>query len=207
MKFFSPILALALPTICISLFSLSASADPSPAVAHKIEYCTACHLKNGAGLEGYVPIPRLAGQTPEYLESQIQAYLDRSRDNPASKQYMWNAVKDLTPEMVTAITEYFTKQSAPPSGGGPERLVAQGKDLYEQGVPAANIPACAACHGPQGQGNAQMAALAGQGYAYLKSSFADWRKGYRANSEPMATFAKTLTEDQIEALAQYLSRL
>ena len=185
----------------------SFATDPDSSVANKIIYCTACHLKNGAGFKGDVYIPRLAGQTPDYLESQIRSFMAKKRDNPSSIQFMWGAVAGLTPEMIAGIKEYFSKQVAPPSADGPSDKVALGKTIFEQGVPSANVMACNACHGANAEGNGPMPRLAGQSYIYLKQSFTEWRTGFRADAEPMPTYAKSLTEEQIEALAQYLSTL
>jgi len=35
----------------------------------KLEYCKTCHGLSGQGYLGYFPMPRLAGQQPEYIEA------------------------------------------------------------------------------------------------------------------------------------------
>ena len=42
----------------------------------KMQYCEDCHGPSGQGYRGYLPIPRLAGQTTEYLENQLQAFVE-----------------------------------------------------------------------------------------------------------------------------------
>ena len=39
----------------------------------KLEYCKTCHGLSGQGYLGYFPMPRLAGQQPEYIEAQLRA--------------------------------------------------------------------------------------------------------------------------------------
>src|SRR5205823_677865 len=49
-------------------------------VAGKVEYCTDCHGPSGQGYHGYLTMPRLAGQTPEYIDKQLRNFADRSRE-------------------------------------------------------------------------------------------------------------------------------
>jgi cytochrome c553 len=46
----------------------------------KVEYCTDCHGPSGQGYHGYLTMPRLAGQTPEYVDKQLRNFADRSRE-------------------------------------------------------------------------------------------------------------------------------
>jgi len=46
----------------------------------KIEYCQFCHGGSGQGYVGFLAMPRLAGQTTTYLESQLRAFAEGRRD-------------------------------------------------------------------------------------------------------------------------------
>ena len=70
-------------------------------------------------------MPRLAGQQPEYLENQLQAFIDRRRTNPV----MFNVAHVLSPSMVTALASYFKDLDPRPLGGAPVELAAAGKDV------------------------------------------------------------------------------
>src|SRR6202051_2955484 len=59
-----------------------------------VRNCTWCHGTSG---QVYMVAPRLAGQRPQYIESQILSFREHTRDNPFSKQYMWGAVAALGP--------------------------------------------------------------------------------------------------------------
>ena len=63
----------------------SAGADPTMSLGRgnaeaKIEYCMDCHGPSGQGYRGFLTMPRLAGQTTDYLESQLRAFLEGRRD-------------------------------------------------------------------------------------------------------------------------------
>ena len=47
----------------------------------KLDYCKDCHGRAAQGFHGYFPIPRLAGQQPEYLKNQLQAFIEHRRTN------------------------------------------------------------------------------------------------------------------------------
>src|SRR5215469_2988307 len=109
----------------------------------KTDYCKTCHGLEGQGFRGSFPMPRLAGQQPEYIANQLQAFIERRRTNPV----MFNVSHVLDPAMVKALAGYFKDLNPKPLGGAPKELAADGKKIYEEGVPSANVPPCASCHG------------------------------------------------------------
>src|ERR1700680_1406642 len=113
----------------------------------KIAYCKTCHGVSGQGFRGSFPMPRLAGQQPEYLANQLQAFIDRRRTNPV----MFNVAHVLDPAMLKALAAYFQNLNPKPLGGGgaSKALQPDGKKIYEEGVSSANVPPCASCHGPE----------------------------------------------------------
>jgi cytochrome c553 len=167
-----------------------------------ITNCTWCH---GPTAQGSGSAPRLAGQRPQYIISQLQSFHDHSRDNPASKQYMWGATARLSPEMAHDFALYFSSLPAEAADDGDARAAPVGKVIYEQGVPEANVVSCIVCHGPRGEGFEAIPRLGGMSYAYLKARLEQWGQGYHASARPMPLVARTLSADEIEALASYLS--
>src|SRR5215813_5370052 len=95
----------------------------------KIQYCKTCHGLSGQGFRGAYPMPRLAGQQPEYLENQLRAFIERRRTNPV----MFNVAHVLSPSMATALAAYFKNLDPKPLGGSPRELAATGKRIYQQG--------------------------------------------------------------------------
>ena len=175
----------------------------------KIEYCKTCHGLAGQGFRGAVPMPRLAGQQPEYLENQLRAFVERRRTNP----YMFNVAHALSPTMLTALTTQFSQLNPKPLGGAPKDLVAAGRKIYEEGIPDSNVPPCSSCHGPEAKGDAQFPSLAGQLHDYIFRKLVNWsneRGQDPANPDTsaiMEPIAHSLNESQIAAVAAYLSYL
>lgn len=178
-------------------------------VQDKLSYCKDCHGPSAQGYRGYFPIPRLAGQQPQYLENQLRAFIEHRRTN----NIMFNVAHALKPGMITALAESFHKLNPPPIGGGPRGLVAEGKNIFENGVPDANIAACAACHGPEAMGIGEIPRLAGQLYPYVIKELTNWGKERGQNptqpdtSAIMSPVAHSLSKPQIEAVAAFVSQL
>ena len=84
-------------------------------VQAKISYCKDCHGVSAQGFNGYYPIPRLAGQQPEYIENQLRAFTEHRRTN----NIMFNVAHSLSPAMINALTAHFASLNPPPIGGAP----------------------------------------------------------------------------------------
>jgi cytochrome c553 len=165
--------------------------------------CTWCH---GPSAQGYAPAPRLAGQRYRYIENQLSSFARHRRDNPFSRLYMWHAAANLNRESAHDLAFYFASLHPEAANDGNRNLVAIGRAIYQQGVPSDNVVACIACHGPRAQGFAQIPRLGGLSYSYLQNRLKQWREGYdRAAAHPMPHVAGQLSENQIAALASYLS--
>lgn len=175
----------------------------------KTDYCKTCHGVSGQGFRGSYPMPRLAGQQPEYIENQLQAFIDRRRNNPV----MFNVAHVLTPPMLKALTEYFKDLNPKPLGGAPRENVAEGKKIYLEGIPKADVPPCASCHGDDAKGRDAFPRLAGQLHDYMFRKLTNWDKergqdkAKPDNSAIMGPIAHNLSEAQIKAVAAYLSYL
>jgi len=168
-----------------------------------IRNCTWCH---GASAQGYAPAPRLAGQRAQYTENQLLSFRAHTRDNPFSKQYMWGAAANLSPNSVRYLAVYFSKQIPKSADDGNKDRVATGKTLYQDGNPEANTVSCAVCHGPNADGIRDIPRLAGLSYYYLKRKLTQWGEGYHAAAKaPMPRIASKLSANEIETLASYLS--
>lgn len=175
----------------------------------KLAYCKTCHGLSGQGYRGANPMPRLAGQQPEYLENQLHAFIERRRTNPI----MNNVAHVLSPNMITALAAHFKDLNPKPLGGAPQELVAAGKKIYQEGVSGTDIPACASCHGPEAKGDGAFPRLAGQLHDYILKKLVNWSKERGQDpanpdtSAIMEPIAHGLTEPQIKAVAAYLSYL
>jgi cytochrome c553 len=154
-------------------------------------------------------MPRLAGQQPEYLKNQLQAFIDRRRTNPV----MFNVAHVLNPPMLEGLSTYFKNLDPKPLGGAPKELMAEGKTIYEEGIPSAEVPPCTSCHGPDAKGADAFPRLAGQLNDYVYRKLTNWDKergqdkAKPDNSAIMQPIAHNLKDAQIKAVAAYLSSL
>ena len=181
----------------------------SQEVQAKLTYCEVCHGVAAQGFQGYYPIPRLAGQQVAYIQNQLQGFTEKKRTN----NIMFNVGHVLSPAMIAALANSFHDLNPKPLdnkplGNAPKDLVDEGKKIFEQGVPSANVLACAACHGPDGKGSDQFPRLAGQLSAYVTLQLTNWSKERAENNSAiMAPIARSLTDAQIKAVAAYVSYL
>jgi cytochrome c553 len=204
-------IALVLSVVCLAAHAQDNAAPgvSAQALKAKADYCKTCHGLDGQGFRGSFPMPRLAGQQPEYVANQLHAFIERRRSNPV----MFNVAHVLDPAMVKALSEYFKDLSPKPLGGGPKELVPEGKKIYEEGVASANIPPCASCHGPDAKGADAFPRLAGQLPDYIFRKLTNWEAERGQNKDKpdisaiMQPIAHDLTELQIKAVAAYVSQL
>jgi cytochrome c553 len=198
-----------LPLLAAALLLFSAGTSRADDVQAKLSYCKDCHGVAAQGYRGYFPIPRLAGQQTEYLENQLRAFVEHRRTN----NIMFNVAHSLSRGMISALAANFKGLNPRPIGGAPRGLVATGKTIFEDGVPDANIAACAACHGPDATGKGEIPRLAGQLYEYVTSKLRNWDKERGQNSAKldssaiMSPVAHSLNKSQIEAVAAFVSSL
>jgi cytochrome c553 len=176
----------------------------------KIAYCENCHGVSAQGFHGYYPIPRLAGQQPEYIKNQLEAFLEHRRTN----NIMFNVAHVLSPAMLDALTESFHNLNPKPlTTRAPEDLITAGKKIYEEGLSDSDVPPCAGCHGPEAKGEGQFPRLAGQLSDYIADKLTNWGKERGQNpanpdsSAIMAPIAHSLNQQQIKAVAAYLNHL
>lgn len=177
--------------------------DPQ-AGKEKSALCAACHGADGNSLN---PVwPKLAGQHPDYLISQLQAFKSGERKDPM----MAPMAVGLSDEDMRNLAAYFSSQAITPGQGKPEAREA-GKRLYTGGNLESGVVACAACHGPSGMGNPQAGfpRIAGQQAAYTAKALRDFRAGTRTNdvNGMMQGVAKNLTDEEIDAVAEYITGL
>lgn len=181
------------------------------AVEAKLKYCEVCHGASARGFIGYYPIPRLAGQQVEYIENELKGFVEHKRastESPAATNVMFNVGHVLSPETIKALATKFHNLNPKPFGGAPKEHVAAGEKIFKEGIPSANVPPCASCHGQNGEGNGPIPRLAGQLYPYVVKQLTNWgHERAEENSQIMAPIAHELSKPQIDAVAAYVSYL
>jgi cytochrome c553 len=174
------------------------------ALQKTVDTCATCHGSNGVSIAP--TFPNLAAQSAPYIEQQLHAFKDQSRADPDAQAYMWGMASQLSDASISALAAYFAGQPAPAGKPGNPALVAQGKKLFEEGIPDRQIPPCASCHGAHAQGQNVFPRLAGQHAPYLLKQLLVIQSVLRT-APVMHGVVKDLTKDQMQALVSYLESI
>jgi cytochrome c553 len=189
-----------------------AAAKPDLAKAQQIvnQVCSACH-----GADGNSPSPvnpNLAGQQADYVALQLAHFKSGIRSNPV----MAGMAAALTPEDMRSLGAYFAQQKPKGSAARDAALAAAGQKLFRGGDAASGVPACAACHAPDGAGiPSRYPRLGGQYADYALAQLRAFKAGERGmdkegkdvNGRIMAQIAGRMNEQAIAAAAQYAAGL
>jgi cytochrome c553 len=168
--------------------------------------CLECHGSDG--LSEDTRIPNHAGQYAGYLVKQLRDFQTGARQHAV----MSVMAEDLDAADMADIAAHFASQK-PMQGrdGSGNRTIP---DLFVHGHAGRGITACAGCHGQHGEGRENgdgtvYPVIGGQRKVYLHSQLVGWKLGERHNSPDgvMNRVAGRLSDDEIEALADYLSGL
>ncbi|MFV8818946.1 c-type cytochrome [Haliea sp. E17] len=172
--------------------------------------CGACH---GADGNSAAPtFPKLAGLGEKYLLKQMTDIRDGARPVPT----MAGQLDGKSDQALADLAAWFSSQ--PRSGGQTDpALLPLGEKVFRAGVAERNVPACMACHSPNGKGNAPAGfpPLAGQHADYIATQLKAYRQGYEdpagrtndGDAKIMRTVAFGLSDKEIEAVASYASGL
>jgi len=193
-----------LMAILITSSSTALSAGDAAAGKQKAASCAGCHGQNGAGVTP--DQPNLAGQHSSYLAKQLYDFRSGARANAI----MAGMSAGLSDQDIEDISAHYAKLPAI-AGVADEAGLQRGEDIYRGGIADAGIPACSGCHGANGNGNpaAGFPMLSGQKATYTVMQLKSFRSKARANdpNAMMRTLALRLTDEEMEALANYISGL
>ena len=179
---------LLLPTI------VRAGADDGKAIA--AEVCAACH---GADGNSVAPIfPNLAGQTARYIYLQLKDFKEGRRKN----ELMSPQVANLSKQQMNDLGMWYASQKAKPTG-----FQADGAKVIE-GKKVADAALCPMCHLGGFSGQNEVPRVAGQHYDYILKQLMDFKYKRRTNDAGnMQSVVRTLSDDDLEKLAQYAANL
>ncbi len=191
--------------IITGLFSCAALAVGNPqAGQQKAQVCATCHGADGNSLIG--TYPKLAGQYASYLETALKQYR-QGANGPRNNPIMAMQAQNLSDQDIEDLAAYFSSQK-PVYGDADAKLVELGRQIYRGGNLKTGVPACAACHGPDGQGNkdANYPKLAGQQSQYVIDQMAVFKQ--RARPGPaMYDIADKISDEELKAVASYINGL
>jgi cytochrome c553 len=194
------IIGLAL-ALAVAAWQVQAAGDAA-AGKKKTESCAGCH-----GEDGNAPVamfPKLAGQHASYLSKQLRDFKSGKRVDPT----MNAMAESLSDADIADIGAWYAGQKVKPEVAEKNDL---GLKIYRSGIASKQIPACAACHGPKGEGNPNPGypQLGGQYSAYIGKILHDYKSVERASdpNEIMRTIANRLSDEEINAVSDYVSGL
>jgi cytochrome c553 len=167
----------------------------------KSAVCAACHSTDGNSLSD--AFPKIAGQHAQYIEKQLKDYKSGNRQNAL----MAPMAAPLTDEDIANLAAYFSSQTTAP-GATSEALVELGEQIYRGGNKETGVPACMACHGPNGNGvpAAGWPKLSGQYPAYIETQLNAFASGERANdmNGMMRDIATKMSPEEMKAVSAYV---
>lgn len=156
-------------------------------------FCANCHGEEG--ISKTPEVPNLAGQNAAYLLEQIRKFGAGERKDA----FMQGLIKVLKDDERLQIAAFYASTKVPPSRAD-AALAQRGKVLYDK--------LCQRCHGEQARGSELFPRLAGQKVPYLQTSITRYRDGTGIrNNQLMSIATSTLKNDDIVAVANYLTQL
>lgn len=159
----------------------------------RVAFCSYCHGKDGNSVKPEVP--KLAGQNAKYLFNQFEHFAAGRRKNFV----MQELAKQLTAQDRVNIAIYYSSLPVTVEPAGPE-VARNGKIVYDA--------LCHVCHGPDGHAKDEYPRLAGQKPAYSVLTLRAFRDAASKHNDPtMLQIAKTLSDDQIDAISAYLGTM
>jgi cytochrome c553 len=167
----------------------------------KAAVCAACHGADGNSLTD--AFPKLAGQHEGYIVKQLMNFKSGERQNAV----MAPMVANLSEQDMADLGAYYASQKTAP-GAVSEDMVELGEQIYRGGNKETGVPACMACHGPNGSGvpAANWPKLASQYSSYVEMQLKAFASGDRANDPNgmMRDIAAKMSEDEIKAVSAYV---
>ena len=195
-------------TVWVLGIAYSAVAADAAVGKGKSQACVGCHGADGNSLVG--TFPKLAGQHESYLATQLHNFQTGKRKDPI----MTTQVANLNDKDMENLAAYYASQKVALGGVDASQKVL-GERVYRGGVENKGVPACMACHGPNGAGNlpAKYPALNGQHATYVEATMKAFREGRRGfdekddNGKIMRKIAERMSDAEIAAVASYVSGL
>jgi cytochrome c553 len=194
-------------TVAVAMWMLAAAvaqaAGDVAAGKAKSNVCAACHGEDGNSTNPQWP--KLAGQAPAYIVTQLQNFKQGRRQNPL----MAGIAQGLSEQDMLDLAAYFGSQELKLTGATDATLAKQGQRVYRGGNAQTQVAACMACHGPSGRGiPPRFPRLSGQHAAYTKAQLLAFKNGTRkSDGDIMTSIAFRMSQHEIDALAQYISGL
>lgn len=173
--------------------------------------CASCHGEKGIGTASNWP--SIAGQKANYTYKMLIDYRDEKRSGTVTSHLMVKLAKEMTEQEMADISAYYASFPLPeaihPKIATKEQ-VEKILPLLTKGDGKRLLPPCLSCHGTNAEGNKMdIPSLAGQNAEYFRKTMNEYKTGVRRNDvyARMRYISKVLTDDEIDALAQYFAEM
>ena len=176
--------------------ALAQSAAPSPPKPSQVPLCEACHGPNGNAV--LPQNPSLAGQSWRYIYIELQDFKAGRRTDPV----MSPIAKELSRDEMIALGNWFAAQKP-----AINQFKADSAKVTA-GMKVSDAVLCPMCHMGGFSGQNEIPRVAGQSYEYVVKQLQDFKHKRRTNDAGnMTSVAGTLSDQDIENLAQYITTL
>ena len=179
---------------CVLANSTTVQAEES--ILELATTCAACHGETGVPQDKATPV--IWGQNEGYIYLQLRDFQKGTRKN----EQMRAIVEGLERADLRALAAHFSKLNWPNLGQ------AEAPPAVEKKAKTASLAmSCTVCHQGEYEGDGTTGRLAGQSRAYLDKTANDFRTKERANNPGMASVFRSMEQDDIEAMNEYLAGL
>ncbi|WP_114639455.1 c-type cytochrome [Polynucleobacter necessarius] len=164
--------------------------------------CIICHGPKGQSAVG--TWPKLSAQHAAYTAKQLKNFKEGTRANAV----MMGMAATLTEQDMINIAAFLSKQAVSQGVAQNKDTIELGQSIYRGGIASKGVPACAACHSPNGAGiPAQYPRLGGQWADYSYAQLVAFSNGTRKNGPMMTTIASKMSDSEMKAVADYMAGL
>ena len=169
--------------------------------------CAACHGDEGISLNP--TWPKIAGQNPKYLASQLYEFR-KGPDGNRNNAVMYGIAMTLSDDDIENLSAYYASLKSN-VGLTQDKYLELGRNIYRGGNMEIKIQACMSCHGPSGQGNyaAAIPMLSGQHAQYTYQQLKNFQASARSNdyNKMMRNIVHRMTDEEMKAVASYIEGL
>jgi cytochrome c553 len=188
--------------------AVTANADDTnkeAAVQRVVHVCASCHGEEGRSVKA--SFPNLAGQMPHYLIAQLADFRSQTRAETDIQAYMWGVSALLDDSMIEGLAGYYAGQTPAPGKVADAKLLAAGRKIYEEGIPARGVRACGSCHGANAEGASVFPRLAGQHAGYVLRQLTVFGTRLRPHGVLMKNETAKMSAAEMRAVAEYVQSL
>ena len=193
-----------------SAFAAELKGDVAKGKEIATNVCAACHAADGNS--GIAMYPKLSSQFSNYIFHQTKDIKEGKRTTGAAAS-MVPMVMGLSDQDIADVSAFYAKQFPKAGETNPKENPELGAKIFRGGLADKKVPACMACHGPNGAGmpggGTDIVAyprLGGQHQAYIVEQLKAYQSGQRANAI-MADVAQRMSDEDMKAVANFIQGL